>query len=173
MGTDEMSRDAFKDLGSKSSFILLSLAFSLEVNAKYKPITFTIFFCFLEIMSMLFEDVDLVPSDLAAGLFILNLKSKAEAERRNLEGVVVDGGGDEVDSFSVTNAENYKQNLKFNISVSSSVGILNDPWNTPQIISHFMKFALGSYGWPWYLVAHMKTGLCRLYENLLCCGCCV
>ena len=168
MGNDEMSRDAFKELGSKS---LNDLNINYYCISKYKLLVD--YLLFSEIMSLLFEDINLVPSDLAAGLIILNLKSKAEAERRNLEGIRVEGDSDDTEPFPVTSEPNYTQNYKFNMSVASSIVVLNDPWNTPQRVSHFMKYALGSYGWPWFLVAHMKSGLCRLWENILCCGCCV
>ncbi len=124
-------------------------------------------------MSLLFEDINLVPSDLAAGLIILNLKGQAEAEGRTLQGLTVEINNGESERYPITNEINYKQTLQFGMSVASSVSVHNDPCNSPQRISHFMKYALGSYGWPWFLVAHMKTGLCRLWENILCCGCCV
>jgi len=158
---------------------------------------------FLEIISLLFEDLDFVPSDIAAGLILLNLKSQAEAERREfLNGARVDPGSHENLNRVTTHEGNLKSHLKLG-SRLSSLSVQNEPCNTPRIISHFMKYALGSYvstlpiqrynfihsnqiniivhslllctlqGWPWFLVAHMKTGLCRLWENILCCGCCV
>lgn len=27
-----------------------------------------------------------------------------------------------------------------------------------------------SYGWPWYVVAHPRLGLIRLWRHMLCCG---
>ncbi|CAG7837277.1 unnamed protein product [Allacma fusca] len=115
-----------------------------------------------KIMSYLVEDVDFVPSDLAAGLIILHLKTQAEASALRNISYDKERNGD-----SVITQEPFMDDIENSVSTPS------DKWNSPQYIAHFMKFALGSYGWPWYVIAHMKTGICRLWENLLCCGCCI
>ena len=115
-----------------------------------------------ELMSYLVGDIDLVPSDLAAGLIILHLKSQAESNTKEFERA-------KDSSPAVVSSEP----PRIIDELERTVQIPTDIWNSQEYIAHFMKFALGSYGWPWYVLAHMKTGICRLWENLLCCGCCV
>lgn len=109
-----------------------------------------------KIMAYVFDqEIDLVPTDIAAGLIVINLKAQAEASE--LKGR---RGGGPSKSF-------------LDSSGSSDVAQITSNWNSPMTVTHFMKYALGSYGWPWFLVANPKSGLFRLWENILCCGCCV
>lgn len=132
-------------------------------------------------MSFLFDEVDLVPSDIAAGLVILHLKNQLEAESALREVVVPKESNDDLTAdISSPNHRNWnasqspiRSQPQQTLTLELSVVVPNDPWNTPQIITHFMKYALGCYGWPWFLVANRNTGLCQLWENILCCGCCV
>lgn len=87
-----------------------------------------------EIMSLLFADLDLVPSDIAAGLIVLNLKAQGVAQRRTLV---------RVDNEAESN-ENLHHDGQTNFRLAS-ISVQSDPWNTPHRISHFMKYALGSY----------------------------
>lgn len=105
------------------------------------------------------EEIDLVPTDIAAGLIVINLKAQAEANELKITG----------QGPSSSSREHVF------LEESEVVAPLPPPsdWNSPNSVYHFMKYALGSYGWPWFLVANPRTGLFRLWENILCCGCCV
>ena len=114
-------------------------------------------------------DIDLVPSDLAAGLIILHLKSQAESNTKEVERIK--DLSTSPSSAIVASEPSSSSPSNIMEELERTVEIPTDVWNSMDYIAHFMKFALGSYGWPWYVLAHMKTGICRLWENLLCCGC--
>lgn len=115
-----------------------------------------------KIMGYLFEE-DLVPSDLAAGLIVLNLKKKGALSnlQQHRPATSTPGGSTEV----VCGSPKIKNFLE-----ESSYEVETDRWHSPQLVAHFMKYALGSYGWPWYVVAHPRLGVLRLWRNILCCG---
>lgn len=35
-------------------------------------------------------------------------------------------------------------------------------WMTTQTMSHYMKYAMASYGWPLFVFADLSSGLCKL-----------
>ena len=35
-------------------------------------------------------------------------------------------------------------------------------WMNTKLMAHYMKYALGSYGWPFFMYANLCTGLCKL-----------
>jgi len=37
---------------------------------------------------------------------------------------------------------------------------------TIQTVTHYMRYALGAYGWPIYMIMHTATGLCRILPRL-------
>lgn len=115
-----------------------------------------------KIMGYLFEE-DLVPSDLAAGLIVLNLKKSGALA--NIPPAVSPGGSEDHEDDVVCSSPKGKNFLE-----ESSYEVVSDRWHSPQLIAHFMKYALGSYGWPWYVVAHPRSGVLRLWRNVLCCG---
>lgn len=113
-----------------------------------------------KIMGYLFEE-DLVPSDLAAGLIVLNLKKNAALQIQNRGNPEIEDGESPVCGLP-PKSKNFLE--------ESSYECDSDRWHSPAIVAHFMKYALGSYGWPWYVVAHPRSGVLRLWRNVLCCG---
>lgn len=104
------------------------------------------------------QDIDLVPTDIAAGLIVINLKAQAEACSLKSTGV----------------GSNWSRTQLDDVLGNSSEQVMPvPPWNNPSLVSHYMKYALGSYGWPWFLMANPKSGLFRLWDTILCCGSCV
>jgi len=113
-------------------------------------------------MGFLFDDVDLVGSDLAAGLIILHMKTQAELAKK--------ASNVEQEAFLEEPSPSTRF-LQDSGGLFTAGGSSHDYWNSPECISHFMKWALGSYGWPWYVVANPKTGICRLWKHFVCCSC--
>ncbi|XP_042236412.1 diacylglycerol lipase-beta-like isoform X2 [Homarus americanus] len=118
-----------------------------------------------DVFASLFEDSDLVASDLAAALVLLRLKRKHE-ERQE-------------ESFRKTNLH-----MPICRSSTASIGALQDEGGLPHQQSprpewmkvgsahHFMKFALASYGWPWFVYGRFCQACCSLWSHLHCCTCC-
>ena len=44
-------------------------------------------------------------------------------------------------------------------------------WMNPMTAYIYMKYALGSYGWMWYLYGGFWKGLSTLRSELMCCSC--
>nr|XP_053637013.1 diacylglycerol lipase-beta-like isoform X1 [Cherax quadricarinatus]XP_053637014.1 diacylglycerol lipase-beta-like isoform X1 [Cherax quadricarinatus]XP_053637015.1 diacylglycerol lipase-beta-like isoform X1 [Cherax quadricarinatus]XP_053637016.1 diacylglycerol lipase-beta-like isoform X1 [Cherax quadricarinatus] len=118
-----------------------------------------------DVFASLFEESDLVASDLASALVLLRLKRKHE-ERQE-------------ESFRKTNLQ-----LPISRSSTASIGALEDEggllchqsprpeWMKVGSAYHFMKFALASYGWPWFVYGHLCQACCSLWSHLRCCMCC-
>ncbi|KAK3867731.1 hypothetical protein Pcinc_026825 [Petrolisthes cinctipes] len=118
-----------------------------------------------DVFASLFETNDLVASDVAAALVLLRLQRKAEEEQE--------------ETFR-------RNNLHLPISRAStaSIGALQDEGSLPHQQSprpewmkvgsayHFMKFALASYGWPWFVYGHICSSTCKLWPFITCCSCC-
>ncbi|XP_063858266.1 diacylglycerol lipase-beta-like isoform X4 [Scylla paramamosain] len=117
-----------------------------------------------DVFASLFEDLDLVASDLAAALVLLRLKRKYEEQRE--------------ESF-----RKIDRHLPISRSSTASIGTLQDEGRLPYQQSprpewmkvgsaeHFMKFAMASYGWPWFIYHNFCQGCCSLKTHLLCCSC--
>ncbi|XP_047740991.1 uncharacterized protein LOC125179343 [Hyalella azteca] len=46
------------------------------------------------------------------------------------------------------------------------------PWMTVANAQHYMRFALASYGWPWYMYGRIFTTFGSLWPHLVCCATC-
>lgn len=118
-----------------------------------------------DVFASLFEDIDLVASDLAAALVLLRLKRKQEEQREQ--------------SIRKTNLH-----LPLSRSSTASIGALENEGDLPQqqfprpewmkvgSAYHFMKFAMASYGWPWFMYGRFCRATCYLWKHLHCCSCC-
>lgn len=104
-----------------------------------------------KIVAEFFKDLDLVPTDMAAGLMLVQEKQVHSDTR--LAGVEVHGGHPSQQSDPGTR--------------------LTDPksWMTIFNMSHYMKYAMASYGWPFYMYQNLFTGLCGLFTQCRCCSC--
>ncbi|XP_037073746.1 diacylglycerol lipase-beta-like [Pollicipes pollicipes] len=43
-------------------------------------------------------------------------------------------------------------------------------WMTPQKAARYMQFALGVYGWPWFVHGRMSSALAALWRRVTCCA---
>ncbi|KAF8776834.1 diacylglycerol lipase-beta-like [Argiope bruennichi] len=116
-----------------------------------------------------FEDVDLVPSDIAAGLILLQQKQATESGNRV-------STSQHSENFSVQSPDSLTSTGAVQGSIISSPGVFTPPanqfWMTPELACHFMKFAQGSYGWPVFLYTNIFTGMCQIWKHIRCCACC-
>ncbi|XP_053393222.1 diacylglycerol lipase-beta-like isoform X2 [Mercenaria mercenaria] len=120
-----------------------------------------------EIMSNFFKGVDLVPTDVACGLILVNREQEREEYR--LSSVRVEGSQRSQGQSSQDGQKQYLQrplssaNVTPEPSTSTTQGITTPkPWMTIEMMAHYMKFAMASYGWPLYIFTHLMTGTCQL-----------
>lgn len=120
-----------------------------------------------EIFAHLFCDTNVVSSDIAAGMVLLQREHLAlERQQRQLKQQtgVLNGMGygtseDEPDQLSPDVL------LSFDFDHDEDRELFRDAL-------HYAKYALGIYSWPLYVYMNPFCGLCRLYSRLHCGGCC-
>ncbi|XP_015905728.1 diacylglycerol lipase-beta [Parasteatoda tepidariorum] len=116
-----------------------------------------------------FEDVDLVPSDIAVGLILLQQKQAAENANRV-------STSQHSENYSIQSPDSLTSTGAVQGSIISSPGVLTPPanqfWMTLELACHFMKFAEGSYGWPMFLYTNCFAGMCQIWRDIRCCACC-
>ncbi|XP_058859043.1 diacylglycerol lipase-alpha isoform X2 [Acipenser ruthenus] len=100
-----------------------------------------------------FRDLDIVPSDIIAGLVLLRQQQRAKRS------AVLDEGNNDILAFlsgmPVTRSTKYL-NLK-----NSEMAMYKE-------VCYYMLFALAAYGWPMYLMRKPACGLCRLVSSCPC-----
>ncbi|KAK2588419.1 hypothetical protein KPH14_004418 [Odynerus spinipes] len=105
------------------------------------------------LLSDFFRDLDVVPSDVVAGLVLLRKFQKIERDlivkqRKN-------------DTYEFLSGVPVTPRTKFlSLTEDGDLGHF-------QLAIHYMHFALAAYGWPMFLVNH-STGLCQLCTRLRC-----
>lgn len=112
-----------------------------------------------KLLSDFFRELDVVPSDVVAGLVLLRKFQKLERQaivRQQKNGIY--------EFLSGVPVNERTQFLR-----------LNDPkdYDQFQTVIHYMHYALGAYGWPMYLMTHSKTGVCQLCTSFHCCFPCL
>lgn len=100
-----------------------------------------------DILASELHDVDLVPSDIAVGLILLQDEQEQEQAERRTKGEILQKG------------------TPVNLSDSKEKSLVCDA-------AYFMKFALGSYGWPLYMFMNPCSGPWNLCGGMRCFGCC-
>ena len=93
------------------------------------------------------QGIEIVPSDIVAGLILLQRQQQMRAVRLDLEPSSVSQR-----HLTAADADPSHQLLP--------------GWMTLENASHFIKFAGASYGWPFYVFSNLLCGPCRL-----CCSC--
>ncbi|XP_006813555.1 diacylglycerol lipase-beta-like [Saccoglossus kowalevskii] len=101
-----------------------------------------------ELMTGFFKGTDIVPSDIAAGLALIQLEQQAQEQ--------------------VGNASSPP--------VTTDYPCLRRPPISPYIdiqnVAYYMKYAVASYGWPLYVYSNPLCGTCQLFKNCRCVCCC-
>lgn len=106
------------------------------------------------LLSDFFRDIDVVPSDVVAGLILLRKYQKIERES-----IVKQRINDTYEFLSGVPVTSGTQFLA-----------LNDPVHYAffQDVIHYMTFALGAYGWPMYVMNNPTATVCKLCTSLRC-----
>ncbi|XP_055888225.1 diacylglycerol lipase-alpha-like isoform X3 [Biomphalaria glabrata] len=104
-----------------------------------------------------FRDLDVVPSDIIAGLVLLR---KHQQQRMNS---IISQGDNDVYQF--LSGVPINPQTKF-LQLSQP-----DVMENFQKVIHYMRFALAVYGWPIFVKMHPATWCCRLMPLLGCCCC--
>ncbi|GAB6029644.1 hypothetical protein CHUAL_005379 [Chamberlinius hualienensis] len=109
------------------------------------------------LLSDFFRDLDVVPSDVVAGLVLLR-----QQQRKEKSAIVAQKDNDTYEFLS-----------GIPITPRSRFLALHDPEILEEFktVIHYMRYALAVYGWPMYIKGHAATGLCRLCPYLRCCCC--
>ncbi|XP_024890963.1 sn1-specific diacylglycerol lipase alpha isoform X2 [Temnothorax curvispinosus] len=108
------------------------------------------------LLSDFFRDLDVVPSDVVAGLVLLRKFQKIERElivkqRKN-------------DTYEFLSGVPVTPRTKFlSLTEDGDLGHF-------QLAIHYMHFALAAYGWPMFLI-DPSTKICQLCTRLQCCHC--
>lgn len=105
------------------------------------------------LLSDFFRDLDVVPSDVVAGLVLLRKFQKVERE------LIVKQKKN--DTYEFLSGVPVTPRTKFlSLTEDGDLGHF-------QLAIHYMHFALAAYGWPMFLINH-STGLCQLCTRLRC-----
>ncbi|XP_049300000.1 diacylglycerol lipase-alpha isoform X1 [Anopheles funestus] len=109
------------------------------------------------LLSDFFRDLDVVPSDVVAGLVLLRKFQKLERE------------------VIVRQQKNGTHKFLSGVPINAGTKFLalNDSgdYDHFQTVIRYMYFAQGAYGWPMYLMSHSSTGVCQLASELRYCFC--
>ncbi|XP_058485222.1 diacylglycerol lipase-alpha isoform X1 [Solea solea] len=101
-----------------------------------------------------FRDLDIVPSDIIAGLVLLRQR------QRSKRSAILDQANNDILAFlsgmPVTRNTRY-----LDLKNSAEMNMYKD-------VCYYMLFALAAYGWPMYLMRKPACGLCRLASSCPC-----
>ncbi|XP_059479899.1 diacylglycerol lipase-alpha isoform X2 [Neocloeon triangulifer] len=106
------------------------------------------------LLSDFFRDLDVVPSDVIAGLVLLRKMQKSQREA-----IVAQHCND---TYAFLSGVPVTPRAKF-VALSEPEELAEF-----QTVIHYMHFALGAYGWPMYMVTHSIWGICKLCTKLRC-----
>uniref|UniRef100_A0A8K9X1U9 sn-1-specific diacylglycerol lipase n=1 Tax=Oncorhynchus mykiss TaxID=8022 RepID=A0A8K9X1U9_ONCMY len=98
-----------------------------------------------------FRDLDIVPSDIIAGLVLLRQR------QRSNRGAILDQANNDILAF--LSGMPVTRNTKYlDLKNSTEMGMYKE-------VCYYMLFALAAYGWPMYLIRKPACGLCRLASS--------
>ncbi|XP_029111942.1 sn1-specific diacylglycerol lipase alpha isoform X1 [Scleropages formosus] len=101
-----------------------------------------------------FRDLDIVPSDIIAGLVLLRQRQRAKRS------AILDQGNNDILAFlsgiPVTRNTRY-----LDLKNSTEMAMYRE-------VCYYMLFALAAYGWPMYLMRKPACGLCHLASSCSC-----
>ncbi|XP_016337202.1 sn1-specific diacylglycerol lipase alpha-like [Sinocyclocheilus anshuiensis] len=101
-----------------------------------------------------FRDLDIVPSDIIAGLVLLRQRQRAK------RAAILDQANNDVLAF--LSGIPVTRNTKYlDLKNSSEMAMYKE-------VCYYMLFAMAAYGWPVYLLRQPACGLCRLVSTCSC-----
>ncbi|KAG5270351.1 hypothetical protein AALO_G00191680 [Alosa alosa] len=101
-----------------------------------------------------FRDLDIVPSDIIAGLVLLRQR------QRSKRSAILDQANNDIIAF--LSGMPVTRNTKY-LDLKNSVEM-----SMYKEVCYYMLFALAAYGWPMYLLRKPACGLCRLASSCSC-----
>ncbi|KAL3065529.1 hypothetical protein OYC64_015655 [Pagothenia borchgrevinki] len=101
-----------------------------------------------------FRDLDIVPSDIIAGLVLLRQRQRSKRSS------ILDQGNNDILAF--LSGMPVTRNTRY-LDLKNSVEM-----NMYKDVCYYMLFALAAYGWPMYLMRKPACGLCRLASSCPC-----
>ncbi|KAK9506587.1 hypothetical protein O3M35_008489 [Rhynocoris fuscipes] len=109
------------------------------------------------LLSDFFRDLDVVPSDVVAGLVLLRKFQKIEREA----------------NVSQRKNDTYEYLSGVPVTPRTKFLPLGDVQHYQhfQAVIHFMRYALAAYGWPLFIMTEPVTNVCKLCPNLSCLLC--
>ncbi|NWW25592.1 DGLA lipase, partial [Falcunculus frontatus] len=105
-----------------------------------------------------FRDLDIVPSDIIAGLVLLRQRQRAKRS------AVLDEANNDILAF--LSGMPVTRNTKY-LDLKNA-----QEMQRYREVCYYMLFALAAYGWPIYLMRKPTCGLCRLARSCSCCCLC-
>ncbi|GFS13864.1 Sn1-specific diacylglycerol lipase alpha [Elysia marginata] len=102
-----------------------------------------------------FRDLDVVPSDIIAGLVLLR-----KYQKQRMNHIISQGSNDVYQFLSGVPVTPQTRFLQL-----SQQDVMEDFHK----VTHYMRFALAVYGWPVYVMMHPGTWCCRLLPLFRCC----
>ncbi|KAK3595240.1 hypothetical protein CHS0354_021556 [Potamilus streckersoni] len=111
-----------------------------------------------QIFTEFFRDLDVVPSDVIAGLVLLRRYQKLRM----------------VNTIEQETNDIYQYLSGIPITPRTEFLQLGQPEVLAQYkqVIHYMRFALAAYGWPIYMMMNTGTGLCKMLPHFSCCCYC-
>ncbi|KAK3098738.1 hypothetical protein FSP39_022580 [Pinctada imbricata] len=104
-----------------------------------------------------FRDLDVVPSDVIAGLVLLR-----RYQSIRMRHFVSQGSNDIYEYLS-------------GVPITPKTEFLQlgqpDVLEEFKKVNYYMRYAMAAYGWPGYMMIHTSTGLCKIAPGLRCCCC--
>ncbi|CAL1603811.1 unnamed protein product [Knipowitschia caucasica] len=101
-----------------------------------------------------FRDLDIVPSDIIAGLVLLRQR------QRSKRSAILDQANNDIIAF--LSGMPVTRNTRY-LDLKNS-----GEMNSYKEVCYYMLFALAAYGWPMYLMRKPACGLCRLVSSCPC-----
>ena len=121
---------------------------------------------FVEILTGVFEDYTLVPSDVLAGLILLSHKAVREKEEeRHSTGVV---GNTIFHNMGVSLVKVEMENAEDSISLVRENERIQLDWS---LTKHYYNYAAAAYGYMWWMMQRPCSHCCLLSYYLHCCHC--
>lgn len=132
-----------------------------------------------KIVAPFFENSDLVPTDIAAGLMLVQEKQEQEQEiRKNAEELMAASNSKDSETIEILengtsnklmSSEEIMQTITVTDSVISTVSLKD--WMNLENIKYYLKFSMAMYGWPLYMLMNLSCGICHLVPHCRCCSC--
>lgn len=110
-----------------------------------------------QLFTEFFRDLDVVPSDVVAGLVLLRRFQKLRMQ------------------YTINQDANDVYRYLSGVAVTPRTQFLQlgqpEVMQQYKLVIHYMKFAMAAYGWPIFMMMNTGTGLCKILPYLRCCCC--